>query len=92
MSIEEQIGLSNGQLHALVVTERVNSIVSVLGILFIILTYSFSNHFNSPINRLIFFAAFSNLGTNIASLISVSGPIAGAAAPLCQIQGFLVQM
>ena len=90
--MSNNVDLSASQLNALVITERVNSVVSVLGIFFILLTYGFSHHFNKPINRLIFFAAFSNLGTNIASLISTSGPLAGAASPLCQIQGFLVQM
>ncbi|KAL1966304.1 hypothetical protein VTN77DRAFT_4657 [Rasamsonia byssochlamydoides] len=86
------LGLSTGQYTALVVTERVNSCVSIAGIFFVVLTYLFAPGFNKPINRLIFFASFGNLGSNIAALISEKGPTAGALSPLCQFQAFLVQM
>ena len=84
--------ITTGQLRALEITERVNSSVSVVGILFVISTFLLSSSFNKPINRLIFFASFGNLGSNIASLISEAGPIAGNTSSLCQFQAFLVQM
>ena len=78
----------------MVITERVNSCLSVVGIAFIILTFMFSSAFNKPINRLIFFASFGNLGSNIASFISEAGPLSAKVtlSPLCQFQAFLVQM
>lgn len=85
-------GLTPQQHTALVVTERVNSCVSILGIVFVVLTYLFAPGFNKPINRLIFFATWGNLGSNIAALISEAGPTAGQLSPLCQFQAFLVQM
>lgn len=84
--------LSASQTQALVATERVNSIISLLGIAFILLTYLFTPYFSKPINRLVFYATWGNLGSHIASLISEAGPDAGQTAPLCQFQAFLVQM
>ncbi|KAF4628326.1 hypothetical protein G7Y89_g9824 [Cudoniella acicularis] len=87
--------LTGNQRMALVITERVNSGLSLLGILFIITTFIFSPFFNKPINRLIFFASWGNIGSNIAGLISEAGP-ASITGPnpstLCQIQAFLLQM
>lgn len=85
-------GLSASQLDAIAITERVNSAISVCGIIFVIVTYLSCSEFNKPINRLIFFASFGNLGSDIASLISEAGPLAGIGSPLCQFQAFLVQM
>lgn len=81
--------LTHGQLNALTITERVNSSISLLGIFFILITYTFYPFFNKPINRLIFFATWANLGTCVASLISIDGL---ANASLCRFQAFLVQM
>ena len=80
------------QVNALSVTERVNSSISLVGILFILITYSFYPSFNKPINRLIFFATWANLGTCIASLISIDGYRVSDTGPLCKFQAFLVQM
>jgi hypothetical protein len=73
-------------------TERVFSILSVLGIIFILATYLLSQQFRRPINRLVFFTSFGNLGMNVAALIAEDGPLAGSESPLCQFQGFMVQM
>lgn len=85
-------GLNTAETQALVITERVNSIISLVGIAFILLSYLLTPYFSKPINRLVFFATWGNLGSHIASLISGAGPDAGDAAPLCQFQAFLVQM
>ena len=80
------------QSQAIVTTERVNSVVSICSIMFILVTFLCFPSFNKPINRLIFFAGWGNLGSTIASLISEAGPLAGPDSALCQFQGFLVQM
>lgn len=85
-------GLTDSQMNALVITERVNSVVSIISIFFVIATYLLAPGFNKPINRLIFFASFGNLGSNIAALISEVGPRAGTHTPICSFQAFLVQM
>ncbi|KAL8791233.1 MAG: hypothetical protein Q9213_000190 [Squamulea squamosa] len=81
-----------GQVNALMITERVVSVFSIIGILFILVTFYFLSSFNKPINRLVFYASFGNLGMNIACLISEDGILAGEASPLCQFQAFLIQM
>ncbi|KAL8751576.1 MAG: hypothetical protein Q9199_006320 [Rusavskia elegans] len=84
--------LTSGQKNALMITERVVSIFSILGIFFVLVTFYFLCSFNKPINRLVFYASFGNLGMNIACLISEDGINAGPLSPLCQFQAFLIQM
>ncbi|KAL8849350.1 MAG: hypothetical protein Q9221_005648 [Calogaya cf. arnoldii] len=73
-------------------TERLISGASIIGILFIILTYMFSSSFSKPINRLVFYASWGNLGLCIVAMISVDGPDAGDNSPICQFQGFMAQL
>ncbi|KAL8995214.1 MAG: hypothetical protein Q9169_005002 [Polycauliona sp. 2 TL-2023] len=84
--------LTNGQTNALMITERIVSVFSIAGIFFVLVTFYFLGSFNKPINRLVFYASFGNLGMNIACLISEDGISAGALSPLCQFQAFLIQM
>ena len=83
---------TQAQIHAIEVTARTTSVLSLLGCSFIIATFLLSPAFHKPINRLVFYASFGNIVTNIATLISVSGVEAGINAPLCQAQGFIIQM
>jgi hypothetical protein len=80
------------QVQTITITERVNSGLSLVGIFFVILTYIFDSGFNKPINRLIFFASFGNMGTNVATMIGESALKIGATSPLCQLQAFFLQM
>ena len=82
---------SPDQVNAMVITERVTSVFSLLGIFFILSTFLLGRGFDKPINRLIFFASWSNLGTNVAALIAQNGIIAGANSALCQFQAFAIQ-
>ena len=79
-------------LLAIKVTERVNSCISILGIAFILFTYIFYPTFRKPINRLIFFASWGNLGLNVAGLISIDSYLPAKNDALCKAQGFMVQM
>ena len=79
------------QVYAMMITERVTSIFSLLGILFILSTFLLGRGFDKPINRLFFFASFSNLGMNIAALIAEDGVSAGQNSSLCQFQAFAIQ-
>ncbi len=90
--MDSTVDLTAGQKNALMITERVVSIFSILGIFFILVTFYFLSSFNKPINRLVFYASFGNLGMNIACLISEDGINAGPLSPLCQFQAFLIQM
>ncbi|KAI1079299.1 family A G protein-coupled receptor-like protein [Whalleya microplaca] len=84
-------GLSDSQLEAISIIERVGSVFSLIGCLFIIGSFAISNAFHKPINRLVFYASFGNMMTNIGTLmarhfvddINTFG---------CQFQAFLIQM
>ncbi len=84
--------LTPEQHNVMVLTERITSAFSIIGILFIILTYTFSSDFSKPINRLVFYASWGNLGLCIVALISMDGPDAGQNSALCQFQGFMAQL
>ena len=66
--------------------------LSLIGTSFIIATFLISSDYHKPINRLVFYASFGNIITNVATLISRSSIRAGPASPLCQLQAFLIQM
>ena len=83
---------TSSQINAFQITERVTSIFSLLGIFFILSTFLLARGFDKPINRLIFFASWSNLGMNIACLIAQDGIAAGVNSSLCQFQAFAIQM
>lgn len=87
-----ELELSPRQATAMEVTERVSSIFSLCGIFFILSTFLLCRGFDKPINRLIFFASWSNLGMNIASLIARDGIAAGQDSSLCQFQAWAIQM
>ncbi|ELQ38555.1 G-protein coupled receptor [Pyricularia oryzae Y34] len=79
------------QLNQYSIIERVCSVLSLLGSVFIIATFCYSNMFHKPINRLVFFASFGNMMTNVGTLMARSyvGDTDGAG---CQFQAFLIQM
>ena len=78
-------------MYAVEVTERVGSVFSLLGTVFIITTFLSNQSFHKPINRLVFFAAWGNIMSSVATLISTSGIHLGSRGPLCQFQAFLIQ-
>jgi hypothetical protein len=84
-------GVTEAQLNALVQIERVNSGLSVVGCVFIVVTFLVSKSFHRPINRLVFYASAGNLLTNIATIISRSA-VDNENGFLCQGQAFLIQL
>ncbi|KPM43535.1 hypothetical protein AK830_g2989 [Neonectria ditissima] len=83
--------LTHGQLNALSIIERVCSVFSLLGSLFVIGTFVSSKAFHKPINRLVFYASFGNMMTNVGTLMSrqyIDSPNSVG----CQFQAFLIQM
>ena len=86
------MSLTPRQEEILEITERVCSVVSVLGCSFIFLTFLASPNFRRPINRLVFYASWGNLLCNVATLISLAGVKLGQNSALCQIQAFLIQL
>ncbi|KAI4602045.1 hypothetical protein KJ359_010911 [Pestalotiopsis sp. 9143b] len=91
MSTINSGALSLEQKIAINAIERSGSILSVIGCIFIIVTFSISKAFHKPINRLVFYASFGNMMTNIATLMArefVDTPNSAG----CQFQAFLIQM
>ncbi|KAL6713423.1 hypothetical protein ACLMJK_008888 [Lecanora helva] len=84
--------LTHKQLKSLETTERVASCFSVVGTMFIFVTFLTSSNFRKPINRLVFYASWGNMLCNVATLMSESPIRAGAESHLCQFQAFLIQM
>ena len=81
-----------GQLYAIMVMERISSGFSLVGLIFILVTFFTWPQFRRPINRLIVYASVGNLIANVATWISTSGSMAGANSHLCQAQAFITQM
>ncbi|KAI0454511.1 G-protein coupled receptor [Xylaria acuta] len=79
-----------GVLRAIVVIERVGSVFSLLGCLFIILTFLGSSAFRKPINRLMFYASFGNMLVNVGTLIA-RAYVDKQNSVGCQLQAFLIQ-
>lgn len=91
MNTARKVNLGEETLDALSIVERVCSILSLLGCLFIIVTFCCSKAFHKPINRLVFYASFGNGITNIGTLMARSY-IGSPDSPGCQLQAFLIQM
>ena len=85
------MAFSDRQMNAVEITEKVGSVFSLLGTAFIITTFLSDKSFHKPINRLVFYAAWGNIMSNVATLISTSGISLGLNSPLCQFQAFLIQ-
>src|SRR5450432_2851488 len=85
------MSFSDHQTRAVEVTERVCSVLSLLGSAFIIATFLSDKSFHKPINRLVFFAAWGNIMSNVPTLISTSGIRLGPNGSLCQFQAFMIQ-
>ncbi|UKZ74889.1 hypothetical protein TrVFT333_002559 [Trichoderma virens FT-333] len=82
--------LTEEQINAIIVIERTCSTISMVASGFTILTYCCSNYFSKSINRLIFYASFGNLLTNIGTMMSRSF-IDNPDSAGCQTQAFLIQ-
>jgi hypothetical protein len=84
-------GRAQTQVEVFNTLERVCSCFSLLGCMVVMATFSASKAFHKPINRLVFYATFGNLMTNVATLMAASFIDNIDAAP-CQFQAFLIQM
>lgn len=83
--------LTPGQLSAISAIERGCSVLSLLGCLFTIATFCFSSAFHKPINRLVFYASFGNMMTNVGTLMS-RVYLENVNSAGCQMQAFLIQL
>ncbi|KAK4226825.1 putative G-protein coupled receptor [Podospora fimiseda] len=72
--------------------ERFGASLSLLGVLFIFVTYGFSKRVRSVPNTFIFFASIANVGASVACCIGYAGITAGDDSHLCRAQAFLLEM
>lgn len=86
------MSLSQEHLETTSVAMRISTALSIAGIFVIFGFFSFSKIFSSPIHRIIFITSFFDLFSCVATLISISGPTAGNNSPVCQFQGFVLEM
>lgn len=83
--------LTPAELRGFITLERICSTLSLMGCLFIAVTFLSSKAFHKPINRLVFYASMGNIFNNIATIISRSA-LDNPNGGLCQFQAFLIQM
>ncbi|KAM0554030.1 hypothetical protein ACHAPJ_007105 [Fusarium lateritium] len=81
---------STSAVSAISAIERTCSVPSLLGSLFIIATFCSSKLFHKPISRMLFYASFGNMMSNIATLMSKSFLDKPDSAG-CQTQAFLIE-
>lgn len=83
--------LTDAQLEAISAIERACSVLSLVGCVLTMATFCASKSFHKPINRLVFYASFGNMLSNVGTLIS-QAYIHIPLSPQCQFQAFLIQM
>jgi hypothetical protein len=91
MSFAQLDPLPLNQVYAIQTAERVSSVLSFLGSAIIIITFCASDLLRKPVNRLVFYSAFTNILGNIGTVIGIAGVQQGKNSSLCQAQGFLIQ-
>lgn len=85
------MGLTQQEISNLIIIERVTASVSVVVTLTLLATFVFVKEFRTLSNTIIFWASFANLFANVAALIGGSA-LSRVSGPLCQFQGFLLEM
>ncbi|POR35729.1 G-protein coupled receptor 1 [Tolypocladium paradoxum] len=79
------------QLTAISAIEWACSVLSLLGCAFTIVTFCSSRAFHKPINRLVFYASFGNMMSNVGTLMS-RAYVSQIDSFGCQFQAFLIQL
>ncbi|KLJ10350.1 hypothetical protein EMPG_14259 [Blastomyces silverae] len=83
--------LSSCQLHAIEASVRAMSAVSVTSSFFVITSFLWSKLFQTPVNRLMFYATWGNVLANVGTMIGGDGISRGSGSSLCRCQAFLIQ-
>lgn len=86
------MSLSDDQFAAITAAERATSILSVIGTTIVIGTFLSSSSFRKPINRVVFYASWGNIMTNVGTLISRAAIVQKEHGEvLCRFQAFIIQ-
>ena len=81
--------LNSSQVATVVDTERSFAVLSTAASLFVIASFLGSNLFQTPINRLIFYAAWGNILGDVAIMVARTG-LNNENGALCQWQAFMI--
>ena len=81
-----------GQVTTLVVLERVGGSLSLVSVFLILVSYFLFPRLRTVPNTFIVFASVANAFSAIACIIAYDGIRLGQSSPLCQLQGFLLEM
>jgi hypothetical protein len=85
-------GLSPEEARSIIAIEEACSALSLLGCIFVLTTFALSDAFRQrAINRLVFYATFGNMLTNVATLMTTRYTHS-VDSPGCQFQAFLIQV
>jgi hypothetical protein len=85
-------GLSEEDTRTIISIERGCSAISLMGCLFVIVTFICSDAFRQrAVNRMVFYATFGNMLTNVATLMTTSFTTMTDSFG-CQLQAFLIQV
>ncbi len=85
-------GLSAEDTESIIAIERACSTLSLLGCVFVLVSFSLSDAFRQrAINRMVFYATFGNMLTNVATLMTTTYTH-DVNAVGCQLQAFLIQV
>lgn len=82
---------SEKQFRDIDITERLGSVISLIGSAFVVISFCSSAAFRKPIRRLVFYASFGNILSSVSTLIARDGIKAGQFSALCQLQSFFIQ-
>lgn len=82
-------GLPHSQIEAIEGTVRAASSISIAASIFVIGSYLGSDLFQTPINRLIFYATWGNILANVGTMIARGG--IEDSSSLCLFQAFFLQ-
>ncbi|KKZ64621.1 hypothetical protein EMCG_09475 [[Emmonsia] crescens] len=91
MSSSVPTALSPRQLHAMESSARAMSAVSISASFLVIASFLWGKLFQTPVNRLMFYATWGNVLANIGTMIGRSGITRGDDSGICRCQAFLLQ-
>ncbi|KAL2174101.1 uncharacterized protein P884DRAFT_280492 [Thermothelomyces heterothallicus CBS 202.75] len=85
-------GVPHEDAQRIIAIERTCSALSFLGCVFVLVTFALSDAFRQrAINRMVFYATFGNMLTNVATLMTTTYTHKPDSFG-CQLQGFLIQV
>ncbi|KAK0620708.1 hypothetical protein B0T14DRAFT_431285 [Immersiella caudata] len=84
--------LTEDQVRALVILERVGGSLSLCAVIVVIAFFVLLPRLRTVPNTFVLFAVIANSFSAIASIVAYDGIHQGQTSPLCQLQGFLFQM